>query len=61
MFERIKTFLKESYQEFKKVRWPTREELVGLTIAVVVSSLILLVFVGAIDRLFFLLIRLVMG
>ncbi|MCK5833627.1 preprotein translocase subunit SecE [bacterium] len=51
----------ESYQEFKKVRWPSKDELIGLTIAVIVSSLLLLVFVGVIDRLFFFLIQLIMG
>ena len=61
MFDKIKTFLKEAYQEFKKVRWPTREELVGLTIAVVVSSILILVFVGGIDRLFYLLARWFLG
>ncbi|RKZ30682.1 preprotein translocase subunit SecE [bacterium] len=61
MLEKLKTFLKESYQEFKKVRWPTREELIGLTIAVVVSSILLLIFVGVVDRLFFLLVKFVLG
>ncbi len=61
MFEKIKTFLKESYQEAKKVRWPSREELTGLTIAVVISSVLLLVFVGVIDQLFLQLVRLILG
>ncbi len=61
MVEKIKVFLKEAYQEFKKVRWPTREELVGLTIAVVVSSILLLIFVGGIDRLFYFLIKWILG
>lgn len=61
MFEKLKTFLKESYLELKKVRWPSRDELTGLTIAVVVSSLMLLVFIGAIDRLFFFLMRWILG
>jgi len=61
MFEKLKTFLRESFQEAKKVRWPTREELTGLTIAVVVSSILLLVFVGVIDQLFLKLVRLVLG
>ena len=61
MFEKLKTFVKEAYQEAKKVRWPNRDELTGLTIAVVVSSVLLLIFVGAIDRLFLQLVRLVLG
>ncbi|GEM_PF-1172918 len=61
MFEKLKTFVGESIQEFKKVRWPSKDELIGLTVAVVVSSILLLVFVGAVDRLFFLVIQWVMG
>jgi preprotein translocase SecE subunit len=61
MFEKIKTFSKEAFQEAKKVRWPTRDELTGLTIAVVISSVLLLVFVGGIDNLFLKLVRLVLG
>lgn len=61
MFEKLKTFMSESFQEFKKVRWPSKDELIGLTIAVVVSSILLLVFVGAVDRLLFLVIQWVMG
>ncbi|MGC9315504.1 MAG: preprotein translocase subunit SecE [bacterium] len=53
--------MKESYQEAKKVRWPSREELTGLTIAVVISSVLLLVFVGVIDQLFLQLVRLILG
>jgi preprotein translocase subunit SecE len=61
MFGKLKVFTKEAFLEFKKVRWPNRQELINLTIAVVVSSLLLLIFVGTIDRIFFLLMRLVMG
>jgi len=53
MFEKIKTFLKESYQEFKKVRWPSREELISLTVAIVICSILLLIFIGGIDQLFY--------
>lgn len=60
-FEKAKSFIKESYQEFRKVKWPSKDELIGLTIAVVVSSIILMIFLGIIDRLFYMLIRLVMG
>lgn len=61
MFEKLKTFIKEAYHEFRKVSWPNRDELIGLTIAVVVSSILLLVFVGGIDRLLFVIIKLVLG
>ncbi len=61
MFEKIKTFMKEAYQEAKKVRWPTKDELTGLTVAVVISSIILLIFIGIIDHLFLNFVKLVLG
>jgi len=61
MFEKLKSFLSESYQEFKKVRWPTKDELIGLTIAVVVSSILLVAFIWGVDALFASIIGLVMG
>lgn len=42
------TYLKESREELKKVVWPTRKEVIEMTMAVV----ILVVFVGALLGLF---------
>lgn len=45
----LKTFLGEVKAELKKCTWPTRQELLGSTMVVVVSVLILSVFVGLSD------------
>lgn len=43
------TFVKQSADELKKVVWPTREEVVRLTVAVVVISILVGIFIGGID------------
>ncbi|MBC8205795.1 MAG: preprotein translocase subunit SecE [Kiritimatiellales bacterium] len=45
----LKTFLGEVKAELKKCTWPTRRELLGSTMVVVVSVVILGVFVGLSD------------
>ncbi|MFA7257826.1 MAG: preprotein translocase subunit SecE [Kiritimatiellales bacterium] len=45
----LKTFLGEVKIELKKCTWPTRQELFGSTMVVVISVLILGVFVGLSD------------
>ena len=42
-------FGKEAWNELKKVTWPTRTEIIRLTIAVVVISIVVGVFLGGID------------
>jgi len=42
-------FFSETKQELKKVVWPTREELIGSTVAVIVTTLILAAFIGTVD------------
>jgi preprotein translocase subunit SecE len=49
LFNALKTFLHEVKAELKKCTWPTRQELFGSTMVVVVSVLILGVFVGLSD------------
>ena len=49
MISRIKSFLQESRQEVKKVNWPTRAETLRYTIFVVVLSIVLALFLGALD------------
>ena len=46
-------FLKEVRTELDKVVWPTREQIVRLTALVVVISLAVGLFIGAIDFIFF--------
>ena len=49
LFDALKTFLGEVKTELKKCTWPTRQELLGSTMIVVVSVIILGVFVGLSD------------
>ncbi|OGE83217.1 MAG: preprotein translocase subunit SecE [Candidatus Doudnabacteria bacterium RIFCSPLOWO2_01_FULL_44_21] len=42
-------FLKEAKSELTKVVWPSRKETIRVTIAVIVISLAVAVFLGAID------------
>ena len=53
-FERVKTFLSEVRAEMKKVSYPSRDEVVGTTAVVIVTSVIFAVFLWLAD---FLIIR----
>jgi len=48
--EQVREFAKEVRVEFFKVSWPSRSELRDSTIVVIVAVLILMVFVGIVDR-----------
>ncbi len=50
--KRIIEFLKGVIYELKKVSWPSRKELVGATVAVLLLTIFMAVFVGIIDFLF---------
>ncbi|WP_075579075.1 MULTISPECIES: preprotein translocase subunit SecE [Acidaminococcus] len=54
-------FLREVKTEMKKVTWPTKRELIGYTITVIVSSLFAAFLIWAIDAILSVLFRLVMG
>ncbi len=54
-------FVKESIVEFKKVTWTTKTELYGLTIAIIVCSIILALFTGAVDLVFGSLVRMILS
>jgi len=43
------TFLKETQVELKKVTWPKQQEVIRLTIVVVLISVIIGLFIGALD------------
>ena len=49
---KVTTFVKESYEELKKVQWPTRKERARLTIYVIGVSLLVGLFVTAADYAF---------
>lgn len=42
-------FIKEARAELSKVVWPSRTETIRITIAVIVLSLVVAVFLGAVD------------
>lgn len=49
IFKRIGTFASEVKQEVRKVTWPTRSELYGGTIVLVVVAAILCAALGGVD------------
>ena len=46
------TYIQQTYDELKKVTWPTRSDVVKLTIIVLVISLIVGLYIGALDYIF---------
>lgn len=52
MFQRLLTYLGEARLELKKVSWPTRQQTIHYTVAVVAMSLGLAAFLGGLDFLF---------
>ena len=50
MFQKINKFFLEVRQEMAKVSWPTRDELKGTTIIVIVIIVILSVFIWVADK-----------
>ena len=50
MFQKINKFFQEVRQEMSKVSWPTRQELKGTTIIVMVLTIILSLFIWLSDK-----------
>lgn len=48
----IVNYLKETRAELRKVTWPSREEAINLTAIVVVVTIAMAIFLGAVDYLF---------
>jgi preprotein translocase subunit SecE len=46
-------FFRDTNSEMKKVTWPTRPEVVGTTVVVIISTLIFAVFLWGCDLVFF--------
>ena len=46
---RIREFVQEVLAEFRKVTWPSREELLNSTTIVIVVTVVLAFFLGAVD------------
>mgnify|MGYP001575748608 CR=1 FL=1 len=48
----IINFIKEARIELKKVTWPTRQQTIRYTVAVIAMSLVVAAFLGGLDMLF---------
>jgi preprotein translocase subunit SecE len=48
----IITYLKEVKAESKNIKWPTKKQVIYYTVVVMVLSLMLAIYVGALDALF---------
>jgi len=51
-FSKIKDYMAESYREFLRVNWPTRQETIRLTLIVVGFSIGVALFLGVLDLIF---------
>jgi len=49
---RIIKFIQESYWELKKVSWPSKEQVINYTIAVIFISIVVSLFLGFLDMFF---------
>jgi len=49
MLERIKGFFRDVKLELKKVVFPSKDELIGSTWVVIISTMIVAVFLGVVD------------
>ena len=50
MKQKVGTYLKETQAELRQVTWPTKTELIGSTIVTIVVTLILSIFIYAVDK-----------
>jgi preprotein translocase subunit SecE len=50
MFKKLIKFLQEVRQEMKKVTWPTRKEISGSTIVVIITVFIVSIYLGIVDN-----------
>ncbi len=48
----IVSYIKETRAEFKHVNWPTKSQAIGYSVAVILISLVLAYFLGALDFVF---------
>jgi preprotein translocase subunit SecE len=46
---RVREFVQEALVEFRKVTWPSRQELVNSTVVVIVVTVVLAFFLGGVD------------
>ncbi len=58
---RFQNYIRDVIQELRKVTWPTRDELKGSTITVIIFALLSTVFVGTVDFVLGYIVRLILG
>ena len=59
--EKTRGFAREVSAEVKKVSWPSRKELQESTVLVIVSVIVIMIFVGIVDRIFSSIVELILG
>ncbi len=52
MWQKIIQFVREAKEELKKVNWPTKKQTTNYTIAVIVISIAVAIFLGILDYIF---------
>jgi len=52
MIGKLKSYLRESFREFKRINWPSRKEAALLVAVVVFLSLVIAFYLGALDYVF---------
>jgi len=60
MFEKLINFIRDSINEVKRVTWPTREQVIGGTLAVILVSTVLVIYMWIADLIITRLLSLVM-
>lgn len=61
IFIKVKKYLKNVRAEFDKISWPSQEEIVSMTILVILMVVVLTIYVGGLDAIFSQLIRYLLG
>lgn len=61
MFAKTKQYFQEVGLELKKVTWPSRDEVRGSTMVVIVAVILITVFIGLVDQILSRILRLIVG
>jgi len=58
---RLQNYIRDVIQELRKVTWPTKDEMKGATVTVIIFTLLSTVFVGTVDFVLGYIVRLILG
>jgi preprotein translocase subunit SecE len=61
MRERVLDFFREVRGEFRRITWPSRPEVIGLTALVLLIIVLLSIYVGLLDFIFQVLVKYLLG